>query len=218
MLHVQLHAHINELVQRDVVDLLVGAAHVDGNCSVLRFLVTQDQNVGILVVLELLDLLLHVVVGVIGLNTDAQCFESLHYLLRIVIVLSADRDYSDLIRGHPEGEYALEVLDDNTEETLDGSEDRAVNDDRYLLRTILSGVLEVKVSGKLEVELDRAALPLSSERVLDLQVDLGAVESAVAFVDLVAALAVFLVKDLLQNCFRVVPELDIAIWPIFSFG
>ena len=67
-------------------------------------------------------LLLHVVVGVISLNTDAQGFQSLHNFLRIVIVLSADRDYSDLIRGHPEGEYALEVLDDDTEETLDGGE------------------------------------------------------------------------------------------------
>ena len=62
----------------------------------------------------------------------------------------------------------------------------------------------------MDPELDRTALPLSSESVLDLQVDLGTVESAVAFVDLVTALAVFLVEDLLQNRFRVVPELDVT--------
>ena len=41
-------------------------------------------------------------------------------------------------------------------------------------------------SGHVEIELDRGALPQPSQRVLDLDVDLRAVESAAAFVHLVS--------------------------------
>ena len=44
-------------------------------------------------------------------------------------------------------------------------------------------VLELKPVGEVEVALDSGALPLPPERVLDLQVDLRAVESSIALVD-----------------------------------
>ena len=58
---------------------------------------------------------------------------------------------------------------------------------------------------ELEVELDCTALPLTSKSVLDLKVDLRAVECAVAFVDLVVAVTVLLVEDSLEGSLSRVP-------------
>ena len=63
---------------------------------------------------------------------------------------------------------------------------------------------------ELEVELDCSALPLTSKSVLDLKVDLRAVERAVSFVDLVVAVAVLLVEDLLECRLGCIPGLEIA--------
>jgi hypothetical protein len=54
-----------------------------------------------------------------------------------------------------------------------------------LLGAVLVGVLELEALRQLEVELDGAALPLAAEAVLQVEVDLGAVEGAVAGVELV---------------------------------
>ena len=50
---------------------------------------------------------------------------------------------------------------------------------------LLGSVLQVEPHGKLEVKLARSALMLSAENVEQLHVDLGTIESAVSFVQLV---------------------------------
>ena len=69
--------------------------------------------------------------------------------------------------------------------------------DRHLLGTILSRVGQAEVVRQLEVKLDRTALPLSSKCILDMKVDLRAIERAVALIDLLTILAILLVEDFL---------------------
>ena len=69
-------------------------------------------------------------------------------------------------------------------------------------------VVEVESLGQLEVELDGGTLVLSAKRVFDLDVDLRAVEGAVALFKLPGEAK--LVQTLLQLRFRAVPGLDLA--------
>lgn len=55
--------------------------------------------------------------------------------------------------------------------------------DRRVVGIIQALVLEPEAEGKLEVELDRGALVLALERIGDFDVDLGAIECAIALVD-----------------------------------
>lgn len=75
------------------------------------------------------------------------------------------------------------MLDKDTDETLNGAEAYAVNHNRTLLAAVLCGVLQVKSLRHLEVKLDGTALPGSSQGVSQVEVNLGAVECAVAFID-----------------------------------
>ncbi len=54
---------------------------------------------------------------------------------------------------------------------------------RTVLLAVLANVGHVKTLGQIEVELNRRRLPFAAQGVLDLQVNLGAIESAAAFVD-----------------------------------
>ena len=58
--------------------------------------------------------------------------------------------------------------------------------DRAVLFAVRAGVLQLKALGKLHVELDRAALPGTAEAVGQMEIELRAVERAVALVDDVA--------------------------------
>ena len=63
---------------------------------------------------------------------------------------------------------------------------------------------------KLEVQLNGSALPLSAECVLNLQVNLRTVESAVALVDFKAAFTVLVGENLLESRLRAVPDFDVT--------
>ena len=103
----------------------------------------------------------------------------------VVAALLRDGKCLDLHGGQPGGELARKVLNQNTNEALDGAKTYAVQHDGALLGAVGVHVLQVKVERHLEVKLDGTALPGTAERVLQVEVDLGAVEGAVALVDLV---------------------------------
>ena len=75
------------------------------------------------------------------------------------------------------------MLGEDADEALDGAEAHAMDHDRALLLAVLGGILQVEVQRHLEVQLDGAALPGASDAVLEVEVDLRAVERAVALVD-----------------------------------
>ena len=97
--------------------------------------------------------------------------------MRVVAALLGDGQDLDLHGREPHGKLAGEVLDEDADEALDGTEAHAVQHDGALLGTVGVDVLEVEVLRHLEVELHGAALPGAAEGVLQVEVDLGAVEA-----------------------------------------
>lgn len=111
--------------------------------------------------------------------------EDLLDLSTISELVFANRHNGNLTRREPEGPFASKMLDEDCGKTLHRAKDGAMDDDRaflLVLATLNRGscvVLEAEADGKLEVELDRRALVLASERIKDIDVDLGAIECAV---------------------------------------
>ena len=160
--------------------------------------------------MECLDLFLHVLIRIIRLDADARFSERGDDLLRIRIVLGTNRNDAHLNRRHPERERALEVLNQDADEALEGAHDGTVNHDRRLEGAIRCNVLEVKVQRQLEVQLNGAHLPFASQAVPHLEVDLRAIEGTVALIDLIIPLAILLVEDALERSLRLIPDLNVA--------
>jgi len=84
------------------------------------------------------------------------------------------------------------VFHEDAHETLDAAEDSAVDHHRAARRTVRgstvkvfrAAVLQVEPLRQLEVELEGRALEGALECVLDMHIDLGTVERAVAWVEL----------------------------------
>ena len=96
-----------------------------------------------------------------------------------------DRDHNDLHRRQPRGEGARVLLDQDAEEPLDRPHQRPVDHDRPVGLAVLPHELQPEALGVVEVHLDRRALPGPPQHVLDLDVDLGAVEHTLAGIDAV---------------------------------
>src|SRR3989475_6428517 len=105
--------------------------------------------------------------------------------------------------GEPERERPCEVLDQEADEPLQRAEDRAVDHDRSMRPVVLTRVLESEAVGLLEIELDRGALPLAADGVVELDVDFRSVERPPALVDAVRGAAVL--ERLLERALRLVP-------------
>lgn len=84
----------------------------------------------------------------------------------VVAALLRDGKCLDLHGGQPGGELARKVLNQNTNEALDGAKAHAMQHDGALLGAIGVHVLQIKVERHLEVELHGTALPGTAERVL----------------------------------------------------
>ncbi len=83
------------------------------------------------------------------------------------------------------------MLEQDAHEALDAAQQGAVDHDGPMLFVVGPGVADVQALGHGEVHLDGAALPGAAHDVADVEVDLGAVEGAVAGVEhVVDALAV----------------------------
>ena len=80
--------------------------------------------------------------------------------------------------------------------------------DGAVLCAVLADVGHVKLLRHLEVELDRAALPGTADAVLEVEVDLRAVEGAVAGVEFVGRAG--LLERLFEALFGEIPELRVA--------
>ena len=74
------------------------------------------------------------------------------------------------------------MLNQDADETLNGSEAYAVNHNWTLLGTILSRVLQVKPLRHLEIQLNGTALPCPAQGIPQVEVNLRTIERAVALV------------------------------------
>src|SRR5207245_1852144 len=95
----------------------------------------------------------------------------------------ADREHAHLLGREPQRERAREVLDEEAAEPLQRAVDRAVDHHGPVRPVVRARVLELKPLRQLVVELDGGALPLAPDRVVELDVDLRAVEGPAALVD-----------------------------------
>ena len=75
------------------------------------------------------------------------------------------------------------MLREDTDETLDAAEDRAMDHNRTMFFAVLADIAHVKFLRHLEIELDRATLPRATKAVLEMEIDLWSVECTVARVD-----------------------------------
>ena len=102
--------------------------------------------------------------------------------MRVVGVDLGHRKDPDLGRCQPCREGARVVLDQHAEEALDRTHQRPMDHHGSLALAIAGDVLEIETFGQVEVELDGRQLPRPADGVLDVDVDLRAVERAAALV------------------------------------
>lgn len=176
------------------------------------------------------DLLLHGVTADVNVGIQLVFTQELLQLFDIVVHGRHDRDNENLARADPEGPLATIVLDQDTQESFEGTNNGTVDDNgtgtagtrliglglALLLRLfstslglLVRHVLELEVNWCLVVQLNGGTLELSLQGIGDGDIDLRSVESAVTLVDgPVGALEVR--HGLLQLLFGVVPGLDLT--------
>ena len=166
--HKLVNAHLNGLV----------GAIADGDVAGLDLFLTQNEHIGHAVdAAGLADLVADLLVAIVTDHANAGLLQLGAHLVGVVAALLRDGKCLDLHGGQPGGELARKVLNQNTNEALDGAKAYAMQHDGALLGAVGVHVLQIKVERHLEVELNGTALPGTAERVLQVEVDLGAVEA-----------------------------------------
>ena len=107
---------LDEIIQRKSMDLSA-VPEVDGYCTILDFFITEDNDTRYLVILEVLDLIVHMGIIKISFDMDMISSQELGNSLCIFIVFSTDGNDAYLCRCDPERESALEVLDQKADES-----------------------------------------------------------------------------------------------------
>src|SRR5699024_8493396 len=153
-----------------------------GNGSFLFLFRSGNQHVRNLLALCLADLISNLLGTCIHFHTDTCCLQLLVNFLCIIRIFVGNRKHFYLNRSQPGRERSCEMLDQDTDETLDGTERHAMDHDRTMFLSVCSCVLQLKPQRKLEIQLDGSALPGSSDGVLQMEVDLRSVECSVTFV------------------------------------
>ena len=133
--------------------------------------------------LRLADLIADLLVAVVHGYTEASLGQLIDHFLRARDVAVGHRHDTHLLRRKPCRERTGKVLGDNADEALDRAEHHAVDHDRTMLLTVRADILQFKALRQLGVELDRATLPSAAERIGQMEVQLRAIERAVALVD-----------------------------------
>ena len=75
------------------------------------------------------------------------------------------------------------MLGEDADEPLDGAEHHGMDHNGAMLFPIGAHIGDIEAFRHLEIQLDGAALPGTADGVLQVEVDLGAVEGAVSLVD-----------------------------------
>ena len=166
--------------ERLAVDVLslpfLPVPHRDGAARLL--VVADDEHVGYAVAVGLLDLAADGPRAVLYL--DPEVVEFARQAVRVAQVVVADGEDAHLFGRQPERELPVEMFDENHQEPLVTAVEGAMQHDRTVVLVVLAGVGQVEPLGHVEIELNRRAVPLATEGVLEREVDLRPVESAVA--------------------------------------
>src|SRR5258708_30660859 len=146
----------------------------------LHLLVADHQLVGQLLQAVLADLVGNFFIAQIGGDPESRGPQPFRQLLRIGGLALGYVEHRRLHRGEPERERAGVVLDQDADEALHGAHDGAVEHDQPLARVRLADVLRAQAPGHAAVHLHGAALPGAADAVLEVVLDLWAIEGALA--------------------------------------
>src|SRR5262249_39697610 len=114
-----------------------------------------------------------------------------------------NRQNGRLHGGQPHGERASVMLDEDSEEALDGTVQRPMHHQRLMRLTVFSDVLQPEARRQIEIELDRGELPFAADRIDQLYVDFRPVERG--FVRRYFDLEIQLVRRSLEGILRKLP-------------
>src|ERR671919_993656 len=170
-------------VEREGASVLA-AARAQAHGALLGLAAADDEHVGHLAHLRVADLVAELLVAVVQLGAHPGGSQALVDRPRIAEELLGDRQHAGLHGRQPGREGAGVVLGQNADEALERAQNGAMDHHRALGLAVGVDVLELEPLGLLEVDLDRRVLPAASQRVLDVHVDLGTIERAVAGVQL----------------------------------
>src|ERR1017187_3704638 len=159
---------------------LAAVSDAEGDRARRLLPLTHDEERRHLVELAVPDLGAQLFASEVARRAQPGLFQSSQNLLPVFVELLRNRNDPHLLRREPEREVAARVLDEDAEEPFERAEDRAVEDDGALLRSVLGRVVEVEELGKVEVALERAELPGAPDRVVHAEVDFRTVERPVA--------------------------------------
>src|SRR5580700_1596073 len=105
------------------------------------------------------------------MHANAVVLQSLVDALRIVRHFFADRADLDLRGREPQRKCACIVLDQNAEESLDGTQERTVDHQGLVARAVVTDKLQAKARRQVEIELDGSELPGTPDGVDELDID-----------------------------------------------
>src|SRR6266436_3288654 len=156
------------------------AAMADGSGAGFGFLWTDDEHVGNFLKLRVSDFCGQLFVAVVEMDAKIVALQGFGDVLGVIGDFFADRADFHLYRSEPQWEGAGVVLDQNTEEALDGAEQRAVHHERLMLGAVFADVLQAEARGQVGIDLHGGELPGAADGVDELDVDLGAVKGTFA--------------------------------------
>src|SRR5690242_14848009 len=116
-----------------------------------------------------------------------------------------ERQHNRLNRCQPNRELTRIVFDQDADKTLKRTHQGTVDHYRTMFSIIRTCVCDVKTLRHAVVELDRAELPRSPNRICHVKIDLRTVESTIAWVEL--KLKPLRSQRTLQRCLSVIPHL-----------
>ena len=151
----------------------------------------------------LADLVVDLLVSEIGRRAQPGALKSTDDLRGIVIGIRGDGGHHDLPGRQPQRQVACEVLDQDADEPLQGTEERAVQQHRSMPVAVLSDIGRAQPAGQVQVDLQRSALPLAADGVLERELDFRPVESP--FAGVVGVVQAKRIHGLLQRLLGPVP-------------
>ncbi len=142
--------------------------------------ISNNQEKGNLEQSMLADFKADLFISQVGLGTKSALVESFFdFGGKICLFISDIHDHC-LGRRQPRGERTLVVFDQNPDETLERTEDRAVKHDRVLAAVVFGHVFGAKTDRQVKIELQGTTLPHATKAIFQRELDLRPVESPLA--------------------------------------
>src|SRR5882724_7365456 len=125
----------------------------------------DHEHVGNFLELRVANFCRELFVAVVEMHADAVILEHFVNVLRVVDHLFADGTDFDLYWRQPERKCSGVVLDQDTEEAFDGTEQRAVHHQWLVASAIVADIFQAEARWQVEIELNSGELPGAADGV-----------------------------------------------------